>query len=264
MAVMGGRIRGFRLRCASPAATADFYRQAFGCLDTVGPPGELSLRLGEQAISLRPTATSLDAGFAGNETGFQHLAIVVADMRSAMDQLYAVTGWTPISQKGPETLPPASGGATAFKFRDPEAHPLELLQFPHGAMPRHWQAAAGGLIFLGIDHSAISITDTARSVAYYASLGFTMGKTQINQGIEQSRLDGLKGAVVEVTPMAGDGQPHLEFLRYRHPEPCSKPAVNGSTAATELVLALSAQERPLRALDPDGHRLSLSDVPSSD
>ena len=238
---------------------ADFYRRAFDCRDMVGPSGAHSLRLGEQAILLRPGAASTGVGFAGNETGFQHLAIVVADMRAAMDRLAAVTGWTPISRNGPESLPPASGGATAFKFRDPEAHPLELLQFPPDAMPRHWQEVLNRATFLGIDHSAISIIDKARSVAWYAGFGFTKGSTQINRGIEQARLDGLKGAVVEVTPLyAPDGgPPHLELLRYRHPAPQPRPAADACTAATELVIGVAGQERCRCLRDPDGHRLRL-------
>ena len=256
----GGRIRGFRLLCASPAATAGFYRRAFGCRDEgAGPPGEVALRLGAQAIALRPAAGPAGTGFAGNESGFQHLAIVVSDMRAAMERLAAMPGWTAISRDGPEILPPASGGVTAFKFRDPEGHPLELLQFPPGAIPRHWRAAPDDATFLGIDHSAISVADTARSLAHYAGLGFAAGRTQCNRGPEQARLDGLEGAVVEVTPLyAPDGgPPHLELLRYRHPAPRPRPAADGGTAATELVIGVAGQARCLCLRDPDGHRLRL-------
>ena len=258
-----GRILGIRLLCSSPSAMADFYRHAFGCVEVACPLEEISLRLGDEAISLRQAATPGRTDYAGNETGFQHLALVVSDMRLALDRLSAVAGWAPISQAGPEALPLASGGVTAFKFRDPEGHPLELLQFRPGAVPGHWQGMSRGAPFLGIDHSAISVTNTARSAAHYAGLGFTVGRTQINRGIEQARLDGLEGAEVEVTPLTADGPLHLELLRYRHPVAHSRPAVAGSTAATELILAMPGQERPLPMLDPDGHRLRLSAVTSN-
>lgn len=37
-------------------------------------------------------------------------------------------------------LPESSGGVTAFKFRDPDGHPLELLAFPDGKVPSRWGA----------------------------------------------------------------------------------------------------------------------------
>ena len=55
-------------------------------------------------------------------------------------------GWTPISTSGPQLLPAASGGVSAFKFRDPEGHPLELIAFPPGAVPPQWQTASHGCV----------------------------------------------------------------------------------------------------------------------
>ncbi len=40
---------------------------------------------------------------------------------------------------GPERLPARSGGVSAFKFRDPDGHPLELLAFPPEAVPPIWR-----------------------------------------------------------------------------------------------------------------------------
>jgi catechol 2,3-dioxygenase-like lactoylglutathione lyase family enzyme len=56
---------------------------------------------------------------------FQHIAIVVADMSKAYQRLSTVGGWVAISTDGPQRLPRSSGGVTAFKFRDPDGHPLE-------------------------------------------------------------------------------------------------------------------------------------------
>ena len=91
----------------------------------------LTLRLGEQEIELvgfHAVGRSFPP-VAGWSPLFQHFAIVVADMAAAYAQLRAQPGWSAISIGGPQVLPPASGNVTAFKFRDPEGHPLELLAF---------------------------------------------------------------------------------------------------------------------------------------
>jgi len=255
------RILALRLRCPSPADTAAFYRRAFDGRTEAAGPGEVALRLGDQRVLLLPAPDAARRDFAGNEAGFQHFAIVVADMGEAMRRLEEVPGWSPISRQGPETLPPASGGVAAFKFRDPDGHPLEFLAFPPGSVPPAWRDPKA--LFAGIDHSAISVADTARAIAFYAALGFTAGRTQLNHGMEQARLDGLEGAEVEVTPLhpAGGGPPHLELLRYRRPTSHAIPPADGGVAATELVVAAQDETIPRRTADPDGHRLLL--IPAS-
>ena len=105
---------------------------------------------------------------------------------------------------------------TAFKFRDPEGHPLEMLAFAPGATPAHWAIRSGSLC-LGIDHSAISVADTSRSVAFYSRLGLARTASSLNVGREQEKLDNLLGAVVEVTALVPPMQavPHVELLCYR-------------------------------------------------
>jgi hypothetical protein len=44
-------------------------------------------------------------------------------------------------------------GVVTFKFRDPEGHPLELLEFPPGNMPAAWRRRQGVGPCLGNDHS---------------------------------------------------------------------------------------------------------------
>ena len=63
---------------------------------------------------------------------FQHFALVTRDAAAAWERARA-HGATPISIGGPVTLPASAGGVTAVKFRDPEGHPLEFLQFPSAA-----------------------------------------------------------------------------------------------------------------------------------
>ena len=74
----------------------------------------------------------------------------------------------PITREGPQRLPPETGNVTAFKFRDPDGHPLELLHFPAGTGSVAWQAPNPASPFLGIDHTALSVADVPASVAFLA------------------------------------------------------------------------------------------------
>jgi catechol 2,3-dioxygenase-like lactoylglutathione lyase family enzyme len=212
------------------------------------------LRLGRQSVAIdqfdnpgRPYSAGGDAA----SLGFQHLALVVADMAQAYDR---VRGAAPISEGGPRHLPASSGGAHAYKFRDPDGHPLELLQFPGGSLPAAWQgeAAAGRQIGLGIDHSAISVADADASAAFYASLGLRAGERTLNQGPEQQCLDDLRGVKVAVVPMrAAVGTPHLELLGYHVPRGAARKASRANDIAATRILWKGTWTALLR--DPDGH-----------
>ena len=203
--------------CGDPRQLAEFYAAAFGFGHETDAEG-IALTLGRQRIGLRrmpPGGRPYPDDVAGWSPLFQHCAIIVAEMTAAYARLAAVPGWTAISTAGPQRLPAASGGATAFKFRDPDGHPLELLAFPAHATPPQWVSCDGALC-LGIDHSAISVADTAASIAFYAGLGLAHAGGSLNHGMEQAQLDGVPGAVVEVTALAPPHPtPHVELLCYR-------------------------------------------------
>ena len=263
--ISGARIAAIQLVCRDVAATAAFYRAAFGCTSSPSPP---DLMLGEQSIELVATKSASRIFAPANSTAFQHFAIVVSDIDKAMQKLSGCQGWIPISRAGPQVLPPASGGVTAFKFRDPEGHPLELLWFPDGARPPAWSDSRPAT-FLGIDHSAITVADTARSVAFYQELGFFVLSRQVNRGSEQERLDDLDGAVVEVTGLASPtgAAPHLELLCYQKPNVIAEVAAMDDPRSTRLILeGGAATVEPIRPSghsivdetcmrDPDGHVL---------
>lgn len=262
----GTRIAAIRLPCVDLEATVGFYVETFGCILVASEPARRVIRLGDQRIELVLASSAPVAPTPSNATGFQHCAIIVADMNTAMARLRLSQGWSPISRNGPEHLPEASGGATAFKFRDPDGHPLELLQFAPGRVPEIWQARDGA-VFLGIDHSAITVSETGDAIAFYRGLGFEPSERQLNRGVEQARLDGLalEEALVEVTTLrpAGGAPPHLELLCYRDPPSLSAPAPDGSVLATVLRLegVPARQDEAPRALrDPDGHRLDIADA----
>jgi len=181
------------------------------------------LRLGTETLELLEFSTPglpYPAERSGNDPFFQHIAIVVTDMQAAYARLRASTGWTAITSPAPQLLPASSGGVSAFKFRDPEGHPLELLQFPPSREPSIWSAKPRDTLFLGVDHSAIVVADTARSIEFYQGLlGMSVAYRSLNRGVEQDRLDGLHDAVVEVTGLAPrmNQPPRLELLCYRAP-----------------------------------------------
>jgi catechol 2,3-dioxygenase-like lactoylglutathione lyase family enzyme len=252
-----------------------FYRDAIGFRTTGRGPLDIAtltalgmpdagaevvvMQLGVQEIGLVRFAVqgrAYPAGSRSNDLWFQHLAIVVSDMDAAYSHLRGAADWTPISDDGPQTLPPANGGVRAFKFRDPDSHPLELIWFPPYRHP------SDGL-FLRIDHSALSIAATARSVAFYRALGFRVGDRSLNRGPAQARLDGLPDANVEVTglrPTDADSA-GLELLAYRppgHPIGHCNPN-DGLTDWVTLDVASPAEKLPRAVRDPDGHLLLLVD-----
>lgn len=88
---------------------------------------------------------------------------------------------------GPQTLPEwnrAAAGIRAFYFRDPDGHPLELIEYPTDKGQPRWQQPTERL-FLGIDHTAIAVTDTERALRFYQDrLGFRIVGESENYGTE--------------------------------------------------------------------------------
>jgi len=178
------------------------------------------LRLGRERIELLEFTDSAGRPYPPGSTStdlwFQHMAIVVTDMRHAYQRVMANRRFRPISRDGPVRLPETSGGVMAFKFRDHDGHPLELLAFPEGHVPAQWRAANGTGSFLGVDHTAIAVSDTARSVRFFTSVfGFSVGTRTENRGPEQADLDDVDDVHVSVTRLAPDlPAPRMELLHY--------------------------------------------------
>jgi len=275
-----GRLARFGLTTADANSAASFYEAAFGCRRIAtdrlcGPDFEqlmnvtdgadrITLSLGREIIQLMQfdsPGAAYPAASSSSDLVFQHIAIVVADMERAFQRLSAIAGWTPISTAGPQRLPASSGGVTAFKFRDPEGHPLELLKLPDDA-GSNWKAVSSDEIFLGIDHSAISVSDSAASIAFYQNLGLSVHARSFNHGSEQQRLDDLPDAEVDVTALAPHcSAPHLELLCYRGSQQIPTLVRRSNDIASthlafELCTASDAAEShvKMRSMhDPDGH-----------
>lgn len=255
----------FLLICNDAETAALFYERAFGFVrvnDRVLTASRyrglinsrdaeshiITLRLGEQEIELAgsyPARQQRPSVIPGWSPLFQHVAIVVSDMAEAHARLLAQSHWTAISTDGPETLPASSGGVTAYKFRDPEGHPLELIAFAPARVPPIWQRPSSNTPCLGIDHSAISVRDSARSKAFYRDLGFRTDGGSYNVGAEQDRLDAIGGARVEVAALVSvpATTPHIELLCYQGDFDRSAPLPDpDDPAATRLVLAAKNRE----------------------
>ena len=134
----------------------------------------VDLKLGEESIELLQFIGAAGAPVPGdarsNDLSFQHVAIVVSDMARA----YGVLRQNHVQQISayPQTLPewnPNAAGIKAFYFQDPDGHPLEVLQFPPGKGDSKW-LQSNGRLFLGIDHTAIAVSNTDASLAFYSKL----------------------------------------------------------------------------------------------
>ncbi len=224
------------------------------------------MRLGGEEIALvrfEPEGRPYPAGSQSRDLWFQHLAIVVRHMDAAYANLSAHRGWEPISWGGPQQLPPADGSVRAFKFRDPDGHPLELIWFPPGQGRAVWHQRASMTPFLGIDHSAIAVSLTSRSLAFYRRLGLSAAYRSWNNGQPQSALDGILAArarVIGLRPASAEG-PGIELLRYRPPgRPIINPQPN-DRVTDWVTLAVTGLERssPGALRDPDGHLVVLED-----
>ena len=179
-------IAGFRLVTAHPERLAAFY-EAIGfdfseaapipaaemeLLRLAGAGSRIAMSLGRSRVDLEffdPPGRPYPDEMAACDLVFQHLALVTDDAEAAWCRA-CDAGAMRISRVGPVTLPQSAGGVKAVKFRDPDGHPLEFLQFPKGANT-DWK----GKGIMGIDHSAISVSDVAASRRFYARHGLREG-----------------------------------------------------------------------------------------
>jgi catechol 2,3-dioxygenase-like lactoylglutathione lyase family enzyme len=218
---------------------------------------------------------------------FQHFAIVVTDMDAAYARLRR-SRFQPISLGGPQTLPENNGRVRAFKFRDPDGHPLEFLYFPPGQGRSIWSGP--GEITRGIDHTAIGVSSTPASMEFYGKLlGMHISYEVVNQGIAQEKLDDAFDAMVRITGYRPDSTsgPGIELLDYRAPSIGRRARADSRAndlwhvetvlrvdALDETVASLNragvrfvspgivpliSGKRAASVLDPDGHVIVITD-----
>lgn len=179
------------------------------------------LRLGEETLELAeylaPAGRPVPADSRSNDRWFQHVAIIVSDMHAAYARLreHRVAH----ASSGPQRLPvwnQAVGGIEAFYFKDPDGHVIEVLAFPPGKGDPRWQRK--NALFLGIDHTAIVVGDTEKSLAFYRdTLGLAVAGESENYGEEQERLNAVFAARLRITALRAGGGPGVELLEYLAP-----------------------------------------------
>jgi catechol 2,3-dioxygenase-like lactoylglutathione lyase family enzyme len=180
------------------------------------------LQLGSETIELTEFLTTkgrpIPVDSRSNDRWFQHLAIVVSDMHRAYQHLrqHSIVQVSP----QPQTLPdsnPIAGGIQAFYFRDPDGHNLELIHFPAAKGDPKWQQESDAL-FLGIDHTAIVVSDTAASLALYRDLlGMELKQQSENFGVEQEQLSGIANVKVRISSLTAAAGIGIELLEYLAP-----------------------------------------------
>ncbi|MFH7024111.1 MAG: VOC family protein [Heteroscytonema crispum UTEX LB 1556] len=234
------RIRAIGLTVTSCDRSWKFYTQALlfelvsditvegqDYIDLEGVTGAkiriVTLRLGDELIELMEylniQGKRIPRDSQSNDLWFQHLAIVVSDM----DRAYAQVCSFPIQpiSVAPQTIPPgkeASAGVRAFKFKDPDGHDLELIWFPPDKGQDKWHQNTNRL-FLGIDHSAIAVSNTEQSLHFYRDLlGMQIDNRSLNWRATQARMDNLPGAAVQITGLRpAQGGVGIELLDYLVP-----------------------------------------------
>ena len=221
------------------------------------------LRLGEEELELTEFLAASVPGrpapvdARSHDHWFQHVAIIVSDMDSAYRVLRAHR--VRHASTGPQLLPksiPGAAGIRAFYFKDPDGHPLEILQFPADKGDPKWHHARG--LFLGIDHTAIVVGHTERSLAFYRDLlGLRVAGESRNQGTEQEHLNNVEGARLRITGLRAGQGPGVELLEYLAPSdgrPFPADARPNDLLHWETTIAVRALDDLLPRLDSAGVR----------
>lgn len=180
------------------------------------------LRLGEELIDLTeylaPRGRPVPQDSRSNDLWFQHIAIITRDMPAA----YAWLRKHRVEHvsSGPQRLPDwnkNAGGIKAFHFKDPDGHVLEILEFPPEKGDPKWSKPSDRL-FLGIDHTAIAVSDTEASLRLYRDiLGLRVVGESENHGAEQEHLNSVFGARLRITALRAASGPGIELLEYLAP-----------------------------------------------
>ena len=182
------------------------------------------MRLGDEFIELTeylaPKGRPIPVDSRSNDLWFQHIAIIVSDM----DKAYAWLRQNKVehASSGPQRLPDwnkNAAGISAFYFKDPDEHPVEVLQFPPDKGLQKWHRLhPSDKLFLGIDHTAIVVWDTDASVKFYRDLlGLHVAGESENYGTEQEHLNNVFGAHLRITALRGVTGPGIELLEYLAP-----------------------------------------------
>jgi len=213
-----GRILTFEKVSDSEAAGEDLehFFGVFGARVRV-----VRMKLGDESIELvqflAPRGRPIPIDSRSNDVWFQHIAVIVSDM----DRAYASLRENKVefASSEPQRLPDwnqNAAGIRAFYFKDPDEHPVEILQFPEGKGDPKWHQ--GSRLFLGIDHTAIVVANTDASLKFYCDLlGLHIAGESENYGTEQEHLNNVFGAHLRITSLRASAGPGIELLEYLSP-----------------------------------------------
>lgn len=94
---------------------------------------------------------------------------------------------------------------------------LEILQFPAGKGDARWQRPSDR-VFLGIDHTALVVADTEKSLELYRdTLGLRIAGGSESYGPEEERLNYVPGAQLRITTLRAAEGPAIELVEYLAP-----------------------------------------------
>lgn len=182
----------------------------------------VQMQLGDERIELTeymtPKGRPIPIEARSNDHWFQHIAIVVNDMEQAYQHLrkFKVLHTSTAPQRIPDSNQ-AAAGIRAFYFKDPDNHNLEIIYFPPGKGDPRWQKPSSQT-FLGIDHTAIVVSQTDPSLKFYRDiLGLKLTGESMNSGIEQEYLNNVEGARLRISGLRAASGPGIEFLEYLNP-----------------------------------------------
>jgi catechol 2,3-dioxygenase-like lactoylglutathione lyase family enzyme len=226
------------------------------------------MKLGDESIELTeylaPKGRPIPVDSRSNDRWFQHIAIIVSDM----DKAYAWLRQNKVeyASPGPQRLPDwntKAAGISAFYFKDPDQHPVEVLQFPPDKGLEKWHRPTGNL-FLGIDHTAIVVWDTDASLKFYRDLlGMHVTGESENYGTEQEHLNNVFGAHLRITALRGTRGPGIELLEYLSPRdgrPFPSDEHTNDIVHRQTVLLTTGVERAARNLSAAQVNFVSSDV----
>jgi catechol 2,3-dioxygenase-like lactoylglutathione lyase family enzyme len=182
----------------------------------------VKMRLGEEILELTeyltPKGRPIPVDSRSNDRWFQHIAIAVSDMDKSYEILrkFKVQHASTAPQRIPDTNK-AAAGIRAFYFKDPDGHNLEIIYFPKGKGDPKWQENPQQ-VFLGIDHTAIVVSNTDASLKFYRDvLGLKLAGESENFGTEQEHLNNVFGAKLRISGLKAPSGLGIEFLDYLSP-----------------------------------------------
>ncbi len=285
-------VLGFTKRSESESG-GEFIEHLTGVFGARARTARLSL--GEEEIELTqylaPEGRPIPVDSRSNDRWFQHIAIAVSDMDKAYAHLRAHK--VRHASTGPQTLPQYlsnAAGISAFYFKDPDGHVLEVIHFPPGKGDPRWATPqSSDAIFLGIDHTAIAVANTDASLRFYRdTLGLRVVGGSENYGTEQEHLNNVFGVRLKITTLKAASGPGVELLEYLTPV-TGRPYPSDSHAndlwhwqmtmvATSLkqvaqgldqthaawistgIVASEGQPLSLMVRDPDGHAMLITET----